>query len=313
MKHIADFKEDDKISEHYLCKQKQSLKSRSGKTYLSLRLQDKTGTIEGKVWELNHDIQNFESGDVIKIDAIVLTYQNELQLKINKIRKSAEGEYAPMDYIPCTHKDIDQLYAQTVEIIKSVTNCYILQLLENIFINDEDILGRFKNHSAAKNFHHSYMGGLIEHTLSVTQICLFLSSHYPMVNRDVLLAGAMLHDIGKVYELSSFPENDYTDDGQLMGHIVIGSDMVSKQARLIHGFPHALESAIKHCILAHHGEYEYGSPIRPKTLEAYILHCADNMDAKVKAFEEALESDSGQRLWVGYQKMLGQNIRRSVY
>lgn len=313
MKHIADLKEDDKISEHYLCKQKQSLKSRSGKTYLSLKLQDKTGAIEGKVWDLNHDIQNFEAGDVIKIDAIVLNYQNELQLKINKIRKSADGEYSPMDYIPSTDKDIDQLYAQIVETIRSVSNCYIRQLLEDILVNNTEVASRFKNHSAAKSLHHSYMGGLIEHTASVMQICLFLSDHYPTVCKDVLLAGAMLHDIGKVYELSSFPENDYTDDGQLLGHITIGADMVTECARQIPNFPHTLESAVKHCILAHHGEFEYGSPIRPKTIEAYILHCADNMDAKVKAFEHAIESDSSQRLWLGYQKMMGHSIRRSVY
>ncbi len=313
MRYIEDFKENDHIVDHYLCKQKQSLKSRAGKTYYSLRLQDKTGIIDAKVWELNNDIKSFEENDYIKIDGIVLTYQNELQLKVSKIRKSTEGEIDPMNYIPCTNKDITSMYELLVDYIKTIINPYIKQLMENILIKNEDIAGRLKEHSAAKNMHHSYMGGLVEHTLSVVQTCDFMSTRYKFVNRDILIATAILHDIGKVYELSSFPVNDYTDDGQLLGHIVICSQLIGDEAAKIEGFPHQLKSLLQHSILAHHGEYEFGSPKLPKTIEAFILHCVDNMDAKVKMFEEFLENDNTQGNWVGYQRMLARNIRKSDF
>lgn len=314
MNFIKDFKDGEPVIDHYLCKQKNMLKSRAGKNYLSIKLQDKTGTIEGKVWELGNEIHNFDENDFIKIDASVLNYQNELQLNIKRIRKSREGEYDPKDYIPTTEKDTKQMYNGLVSYIKTLENRYIKQLLENVLVKSKTITDLFTQHSAAKNMHHSYMGGLLEHTLSVVEICDFMSGRYQSVNRDILLCSAILHDIGKIYEISPFPINDYTDDGQLLGHIYIGTELVEKEAALIEGFPPKLLSLIKHSILAHHGEYEYGSPKRPKTIEAFILHAADNMDAKVKAFEEAIASESGVNgSWVGYHKLLSRNIRRSDF
>ncbi len=313
MKYIEDFKEEEHVVEHYLCKQKQNLKTRGGKTYYSLKLQDKTGMIDAKIWELGNDIKAFEENDFIKIDAVVLAYQNELQLKISKVRKSLEGEYDPSDYIPCTDKDRNSLHGQILDYVDAISNPFVKQLLENILIGNEKISKEFSNHSAAKNMHHSYMGGLVEHTLSVVQICDFMSKRYKFVNRDILIATAILHDIGKVFELSSFPENDYTDDGELLGHIVIGAQLISNEADKIKGFPHELKSLLMHSILAHHGEYEFGSPKLPKTIEAFILHCADNMDAKIKMYEEIIQSNKTQSSWVGYQKMLQRNIRKSDY
>ncbi len=313
MRYIADLKTDEAIIEHYLCKKKQTLKSRNGKNYLSLLLQDKTGTINAKVWELNNQIQSFEENDFIKIDANVLCYQNEPQLNIKKIRRSQEGEYNPMDYIPSTDKDIEILYKKITDIIYSLQNKYIKSLLENIYIKNDDLRERFKKHSAAKSMHHNYMGGLLEHTLSICEICNFLSKHYPYVNRDLLIASAFLHDVGKMFELSPFPDNDYTDDGQLLGHIIIGTELITKEANKISDFPHELQSLLKHSVLSHHGEYEFGSPKRPKTIEAFILHCADELDAKIKMYEEAISSDNTSSNWVGYHKMLGRNIRKSNF
>ncbi len=312
MKFIEDFKEDDHIVGHYLCKQKQSLKSRAGKNYYSLKLQDKTGTIDGKVWELSNEIKAFDENDFIKIDAVVLTYQNDLQLKVSKIRKSTEGEYDPMDFIPSTEKDVSGLYSQITDYIKSISNQQIKKLMENI-MSREEIAQEFKRHSAAKNMHHSYMGGLLEHTVSVVEICDFLSKMYKTANRDILIATAILHDIGKIYELSCFPQNDYTDDGQLLGHIVMGAELIEKEASKIDGFSHQLKTLLKHSILSHHGEYEYGSPKLPKTIEAFILHCADNLDAKVKMYEDLIKNNHTQGQWVGYQKMLSRNIRRTDF
>lgn len=313
MRYISDLKQDETVIEHYLCKKKQTLKSRSGKNYLSLLLQDKTGTINAKVWELNNQIQNFEENDFIKIDATVLTYQNELQLTVRKIRKSQEGEYEPMDYIPSTDKNIEELFKEIINIINSLENKHIKTLLENIYIKNDELRERFKVHSAAKSMHHNYMGGLLEHTLSISQICNFLAGHYSFANRDILIASAMLHDVGKMFELSSFPDNDYTDDGQLLGHIVIGTELVTSETSKIEGFPHQLKSLLKHSILSHHGEYEYGSPKKPKTVEAFILHCADELDAKIKMYEDVINADTTSGNWVGYHKMLARNIRKSNF
>jgi len=310
MRYIKDFREGENIIGHYFCKQKQLMKSRAGKTYMSLRLQDKTGNVDAKVWDLNNDIQNFEENDFIKIEALVLIYQGEVQLNVKKIKKSKEGEYNPADYVPCTSKDIETMYSELVGYIKTINNSYIRKLLDSFFVQDDNVISAFKKRSAAKNIHHSYMGGLLEHTLSVVKLCDFMSNQYG-ANRDILISTAMLHDIGKIEELSEFPNNDYTDNGQLIGHIVIGTEMITEKIKNITGFPEQLASLIKHSILSHHGEYEYGSPKRPKTIEAFILHCADNTDAKVKVYQEAIESDNTQGCWAGYNKMLGHNIRKT--
>ncbi len=313
MRFIKELREGESIVEHYLCKSRQTMKSRAGKSYLSLKLQDKTGTVDAKVWDMNNDIKSFEENNFIKIEANVTVYQNDIQLNVKKIRRSMEGEYDPADYIPCSEKNIDAMYEEFLGYIKTIQSPYIKKLLEEIFIKDPVVSKRFKTHSAAKSIHHGYMGGLVEHSLSVTQICDFAAPRYKYVNRDILIASAMLHDVGKVLELSEFPTNDYTDDGQLLGHLIIGAEMIKDAAAKIDGFPKQLESILKHCMLSHHGEYEYGSPKLPKTIEAFILHCADNLDAKTKVIEEMLDNDSTQGNWVGYQRMLQRNIRKSDY
>ncbi|MCL2565118.1 MAG: HD domain-containing protein [Defluviitaleaceae bacterium] len=313
MRYIEDFKEDDRIVAHYLCKQKQSLRSRAGKTYLSLKLQDKTGIIDGKVWELSNDIQSFEENDYIKVDGTVVAYQNDLQMKISKIRRSEEGEYDPADYVPRTDKDVEALYDSLLGYIKSIDNSYIKRLLESIFLEDSVISTSIKTHSAAKQMHHSYMGGLLEHTVCVADICEFLAGKYKFVDRDMLIAGALLHDVCKIIELSPFPVNDYTDDGQLIGHLVMGSELAGRHIDKIEGFPHQLGLLIKHMLLSHHGTHEFGSPVLPKTVEAFLLNCADDLDAKTKMFEDAIVGDNTMGMWVGYHRMFGRNLRKSGY
>ena len=313
MRYIMDLKENEQVIEHYLCKQKQSLKTRTGKTYYSLKLQDKTAVMDAKVWELHNDIQNFEEGEMVKIDGTVLNYQNERQIKVNRIRRSMDGEFEPSDYIPTTDKDVNEMYTQVTALIKSVENIHLKTLLENILVKDEVRAEALKTHSAAKQMHHSYMGGLLEHTLSVAQICDFMSARFHQINRDIAITGALLHDIGKIYELSPMPKNEYTDDGQMLGHIIIGVEMISAETAKIPDFPHELASLIKHCIISHHGEYEFGSPKLPSIAEAMLLHYADNMDAKLKTFEEVLEKDNTPGPWSGYQKSLARYIRKSDY
>ncbi|MCL2376201.1 MAG: HD domain-containing protein [Defluviitaleaceae bacterium] len=313
MRYIEDLKDGENIIVHYLCKKKETLKTKSGKNYMSMILGDRTGTISAKAWTLNNDIQNFETGDFIKVEATVVTYVDDLQLNVRKIRKSMEGEYLPADYIPTTDKDVNALYAAVCEMIQSIENTHIGQLLTNIFVENQEIKGAFLQHSAARSMHHSYMGGLCEHTLSVAQICDFLAPRYKFVNRDLLICAALLHDIGKIYELSDFPENDYTDDGKLLGHIYIGNELIGEEVAKIDGFPPALKSLLQHCILSHHGKHEFGSPILPKTMEAMILSYADITDAHVKMVEEALEKGPATSEWAGYNRVLARDLRKSNF
>ncbi|MFV0503023.1 MAG: 3'-5' exoribonuclease YhaM family protein [Lachnospirales bacterium] len=312
MRYINEIKADERVTDHFMCKDKQSLKSRNGKTYFSLKLQDKTGTIDAKVWDLTKDIQSFEKNDVIKIDGTSLSYQNDIQIKVVKIRKSEDGEYDPTDLIPATKENIDEMYNKFISYIDTISNDKVKEMLLNIFVHDSVISQAIKTHSAAKSMHHNYLGGLLEHTLGIVEICNFLANQYSSVNRDVLIASAMLHDVGKVYELSSFPENDYTDIGQLLGHLIIGIELVTYESKKIESFPKEYKNLIKHCLVAHHGELEYGSPKKPATLEAYLLHMADNIDAKSKMYLTAIENDSTNAKWVGYDRVLGTNIRRSI-
>lgn len=314
MRYIKELTDNERIVGFYLCKQRQSFKSqKTGKNYLSLTLSDKTGNINGKVWDITRDIQNFSEGDFIKIDAMVHTFNNELQLNIKKIRRAEEGEYDEADYIPATDKDVNKLYERIKEFIASVKEPYIKKLLTNIFIENKEIADKFKKHTAAKAMHHNYLGGLIEHTVSVAELCEAFAAHYERANRDILIASALLHDIGKLKELSDFPAADYTDDGELLGHIVMGSEFIGKEAEKIEGFPHQLRSLIQHNILSHHGEFEYGSPKLPRTLEAFLLHCADDTDAKVKMMETAIDDNATNSVWAGYNKIFARNIRKTEY
>ena len=170
----------------------------------------------------------------------------------------------------------------------------------------------FRRHSAAKSVHHSFIGGLLEHTVSVTKLCDFYSKLYPFLNRDLLLSAAMLHDIGKLWEISDFPANDYTDDGQLLGHIVMGYELIGKRIQNIPDFPKKVASELRHCILAHHGEFEFGSPKKPELIEAMALHMADNTDAKIETFIEALDAQKANNDWLGFNRFLDANIRRTT-
>lgn len=314
MRYLNELKENERVLEHYFCKQKNTLKTKNGRDYYSLKLQDKTGVVDAKVWELHSDIGDFEEGDVIKVDGVVLLYNGEVQVKINRIRKSLDGEYELGEYMPRTEKDIDELYSRLLGYIGSISDTQLQKLLELIVIEHPVIAKAITSHSAAKNMHHSYLGGLLEHTISVVEICDFMSGRYKAVNRDILITAAVLHDIAKIFELSPMPTNAYTDDGQMLGHIYLGAELISKECAKIPNFPTQLESMLKHAILAHHGEYAFGSPKLPMTIEAFILHAADNMDAKIKVYEDivAVEGQKDQ-VWMGYNKMLERYVRKSDY
>lgn len=310
MKYIRELKEGERISDIYLCKHKQSAVTKNGKPYENVILQDKTGTIDAKVWEPNNPgIGEYDSLDYIEVFGDVNLFQGNLQVSVKRIRVCREGEYDPADYLPVSMKGIDGMYQELLGIIKSIGNPYLKKLLEAFFVNDQAFAKTFRSASAAKTVHHGFVGGLLEHTLGVAKLCDYYCSAYPMLKRDLLLTAAICHDIGKVNELSPFPENDYTDDGQLLGHIVMGSQMVAERAAKIESFPHGLLSEVQHCILAHHGKYEYGSPKLPALMEALALNYADDTDAKLETFKEILENSNGNKGWFGYNRLFESNLR----
>ena len=312
MKYIESFREGDRISGVYLCKYKQSAVTKNGKTYENVIMQDKTGTIDSKIWDPNSQgIEEFEVLDYVDVMAEVTSFQGTLQLNIKRARRARESEYTPADYLPVSDKDIEVMYRELMDLANQVKEPHLRALLEEFFVKDTAFIKAFQLHSAAKTVHHSFVGGLLEHTLSVCKLCAYYVEAYPILNRDLLFTAAMCHDIGKVYELSDFPENDYTDEGQLLGHITMGSEMVRERARRIPGFPRKLENELKHCILAHHGELEYGSPKKPALIEAVALNMADNTDAKMETMKEIFKSAGNGQDWLGYNRLFESNIRRS--
>lgn len=312
MKFIETFREGMHVSDVYLCKTKQIALTKNGKEYGSLNLQDKTGTVDAKIWELNSPgINEFSAMDYVFVDADVTVFQGQFQLNVKRIRRADENEYRPSDYLPVTAKDVKTMHHELVQYITTIRNENLRKLAAGFFMNDAVFIKEFCAHSAAKSVHHSFVGGLLEHTLSVVKMCDYFCKQYPALNRDLLLTAAMFHDIGKTKELSSFPENDYTDEGQLVGHIIIGAQMVTEQIRTIPGFPKKLENELIHCILAHHGELEYGSPKKPALIEALALNLADNADAKLETMSEILKGAGDNMGWLGYNRFMESNVRRT--
>ena len=311
MYYISDYRENNKFTGVYLCKQKQILKTKAGKTYYSIILQDRTGTVDGKIWELTNAIADFDAMDYIACEGIVTSFQGNLQINLSRVRVAEEGEYDPSDYIPCSDKDIDVMYEDLRSFILSVKNEYLNKLLNNYFEGDSEFIKEFRAHSAAKSVHHAFMGGLLEHTLAVTKLCDVYSKQYQRINRDLLITAALLHDMGKVYEISAFPENDYTDEGNLLGHIYMGARLIENEAEKIPGFPDTLRSELIHCILAHHGKLEFGSPKTPGLIEALALHMADNTDAKLQTMTEVLNGAKDDMGWLGFNRLLESNIRQT--
>ena len=311
MRFIDGLCEGETIRNVYLCKGKRSAETRNGKPYDNLILQDKTGTLDGKVWDPNSQgIADYDEKDFIEVFGDVINYNGNLQLNIRQIRKAEEEEYNPADYMPTTEKSVDGMYEELTAYIRQISNKYLRQVLEFYYIKDEAFIKKFKAHSAAKTVHHGFSGGLLEHTLSVTRMCDYFATSYSILNRDLLLSSAILHDIGKVKELSDFPDNDYTDEGQLIGHIVIGVEMINDAIRSIPGFPEKLAHELKHCIVAHHGELEYGSPKKPALAEAVALNMADSTDAKLQTLTELFKGKTGTD-WLGYNRLFESNLRRA--
>ncbi|MDR1150114.1 MAG: HD domain-containing protein [Clostridiales bacterium] len=311
MKYINEFENGERLIQHFFCLQKNLLKTKSGKDYLSLILRDRTGTINARVWEINNDIEEFSQGDFIKVDANAEVYQDNLQLKVNRIRKSNDYEYDISDFVPCSDKNLDDLKNKLEKFIDSVQNIYLNQLLEKIF-EDKNNYKKFCVYPAARNIHHNYVHGLIEHTVSVSEICEFLAKRVENVFKDLLISCAILHDFGKIFELSDFPDNSYTDEGELIGHIILIINLINRKIIEINNFPEELKLNIIHVILSHHGQYDFGSPKLPSTLEAIILSMADNLDAKINQFTSIIKNDNSIGNFTNYNRSLERRIYKDV-
>ena len=314
MKYINTLQEGAQVKDIYLCKKSNRARTKAGKAFTNVTLCDRTGSVDAKIWEPDSPgIGEYDELDYIWVMGDVTVFNGKNQVNIRQLRRAAEDEYDPADYVAASSRSVDVMLQELSSYIESVEAPYMKALLYKFFKEDNAFAAAFSRHSAAKSVHHGYIGGLLEHTLSVTGICSYFAENYHFLDRDLLVTAAICHDIGKIRELSPFPRNDYTDEGQLLGHIMIGAQMLTDAIREIPDFPPTRANELLHCILSHHGELEFGSPKKPAIPEAVALSFADNTDAKLETMREALSENPGNDplKWYGYNRYLDSNIRRT--
>ncbi|HPS39427.1 MAG TPA: HD domain-containing protein [Candidatus Cloacimonadota bacterium] len=289
------------LIDFYLVMEKE-LRDGKNDQYLRLRLRDRSGTISGNVWkDAKKEAENFDIGDVIKIKAAVVSYKGQIQLNITKTRFADHSEYDINDFLTTSKRNPEEMATELFSLIDGLNDPFLQKLLRSIF-DDKDFFARYLNAPAAKTWHHNYMHGLLEHTLSVARICDFASGMYP-VNRDLLLSGAMLHDVAKVLEYESSTAIEFTDMGRLIGHLSLSDQLVCEHAKRIIGFPDELLLNLRHLILSHHGEYEKASVRLPQTLEAIVLHLCDNLDAQSTGVTQLIEAAPPNAVWSEFDKL----------
>ncbi|MBN2283062.1 MAG: HD domain-containing protein [Deltaproteobacteria bacterium] len=301
---VKDIRPGQAVNDLFLVMEKNMAVSQKGNPYLSLRLRDSSGEMEGRVWENAEALsKTFDRGDIILIRSRAVSYKNMTQLSITDLSVPESTAIEPADYFPTTRSDRREMFEMLLTYIDRMSNPHLKALLERIF-KDPETVRAFMNVPAAKGFHHSYIGGLLEHTLSVTQLLETFADHYPGTDRDLILAGGMLHDIGKIKEISYARVIDYTDEGRLIGHIILGFELVNEKMAGLPDFPEELALQLRHIMLSHHGDLAYGSPKRPKTVEALIVNHIDDLDAKVNAFRESIDDANEESNWTRYHRLL---------
>ncbi len=308
--YVADLRADQTISTFFLVSEKEIRSTRDARPYLRLELADRTGTIEARMWEgFERDAEAVERDVFVKVQARVENYRGKLQLSIDRMRLAKPEEVEPADYQSQPEIDVEALYAKLLEYVASVTNPWLRKLLENV-VRDPQIAPKLKRAPAAKMMHHAYLGGLLEHVVSLCALSRLVAPHYPEVDGDLLLAGAILHDVGKTEELRYDNALGYTDEGHLLGHILIAYELLAKKMDAIAGFPPKLKSLVLHLLASHHGHYEFGSPKLPMFREALLLHYLDDMDSKLGAAKAALASDRGEDEWTEWNSALDRRLLR---
>ena len=301
--------ENQTITSYFVVAVKQVKSKKNGELYLSLILADRTGQLQANMWDNVGDaISHFDQDDFIKVKGILHKYNGRWQMTVHKIRKMGDSEIDYSDYLPKTSKDIDKLWQTVCDYVASFQNPWLKSLLE-AFMADEALVAAYKNAPAAKTLHHAFVGGLLDHVVSLFNVCDLASRNYPQVNRDLLLAGAFLHDIGKLHELSYQRSITYTTKGQLLGHMIIELEMLHAKLAGLPGFPDELKILLEHLIISHHGQYEFGSPKLPMFPEALMLHYLDDLDSKMEAmraqFEREADLDSA---WTSYNPSLARPL-----
>ena len=307
---IQDIQDNQKVEGTFLVKEMNRAETRAGKPYLTLKVGDKTGELTGRIWD---DADRWEkecaAGQVVSLVGRSQSYKGNLQLIISSVAVVAQDQVDLSLFMPVTSGNIDEMAKELVALGKSVSDPYIKKLLTKFF-NDSDFFESFKRAPAAKLMHHAYIGGLLEHTLHVCRLADNISTLYPSVDRSLLMAGAMLHDIGKVEELQVTSTFDYSDEGRLLGHMVIGVEMVQEKIKKIKGFPAELAVRIKHLILSHHGRHDFGAPTLPMLHEAFVLNFIDDLDAKINYMERlSAKVPEGEYQWSDYQR----NMERFLF
>lgn len=309
--------EGQAITAFFLVQSKETRSTREGKPYLALRLSDRTGMVEARMWDGIAEVeQEFERNHVVKVEAAVESYRGRMQLKIRRLRPALDTEFTLADYLPETSQDVEALYAELLEAARGVGNADLRALLLSV-LEDEEVTPLLKQAPASKTLHHAYRGGLIEHIVSLCRLCRLAAQNYPEVDLDLLLTGAVLHDIGKIHELSYERALDYTTMGNLVGHIAIGLELLGRKMDALTGFPAQLRVLVQHLILSHHGRLEFGSPVTPRFREAVLLHYLDDIDSKMEAMRSSLAAaDAADREgeWTDWNRSLERYLlRREKY
>ncbi|MCM2357965.1 MAG: HD domain-containing protein [Geobacteraceae bacterium] len=301
---VSDIRDRSQVDSVFLVREKITAMAKNGKPYLNLKLMDKSGEVEGKVWD-NVDLISaaFSKDDFIAVRSKATVYLGKMQLVIAELRKVPDEEVALADFLPEAARAIGEMTAELSALLATITDQHLKRLL-SAFFDDQAFLALYSSAPAAKGMHHVYLGGLMEHSLAVARLVDRIVPLYEGINRDLLVAGALLHDVGKVREMTYSRSFDYTDEGKLLGHITIGVEMIQEKIVAIGGIPLEMAMLLKHMLLSHHGQYEFGSPKRPKTVEATILNYLDDLDSKINGIRSHIgkETESSSR-WTSYHRL----------
>jgi 3'-5' exoribonuclease len=313
MQSIASLKEGDWVEEIYLVTSKQVSTAKNGVTYLSVKLSDKTGEIDGRLWDNADEVAGkFEREDFVRIKGMASNYQGSMQIKMKLLEKVDDSRVDIANFLETTPRNVDEMVNELRAIAASVGNGHLRQLM-NDFLHDASFMDAFRRIPAAKTLHHNYIGGLLEHVLELISLARDVARHFPSIDLDLLTVGSFLHDIGKVRELTVKKSIGYTTEGRLLGHISLGYEMISEKVNGIPGFPRELAMLVKHIILSHHGEYEYGSPKRPKIQEAIVINYLDDLCAKLNNFQSTLKKENvAAGEWTGFSKMHDRYLYRQT-
>jgi len=301
--------ENKVITSTFVVVSKQVKPKKTGEPYLALTLGDRSGQLEAKMWDNVEDaLDTFEQDDFLKIKGLVNKYKNRFQLTIHKLRRLGDSEIDFADYLPKTTKNIDELWQTLSDFVATFQNPH-LKVLIQAFMTDPEIVQAYRNAPAAKTLHHAYIGGLLDHVVSLFRSCDLVCRNYPQINRDLVLAGAFLHDIGKIHELTYNRSFSYTTRGQLLGHMIIELEMLQAKLALVPAFPGELKTLLEHLIISHHGQYEFGSPKLPMFPEALLLHYMDDLDSKMESMRAHFERESElESPWSSYNASLGRPL-----